>query len=52
MRDAIVPDDGATWNTLGFSEEIADLLKWSAVLQRDTHQAEFLDDVIAPSGKG
>ena len=27
MLDAIVPDDGATWNTLGCSQEMADLLK-------------------------
>ena len=27
MFDVIAPDDGATWNTLGSSEEIADLLK-------------------------
>ena len=40
MFDGIAPDDGATWNTLGSSEELADLLKRSpAVLQGKTHQA-------------
>ncbi len=34
-----MPDDGATWGKFGACEEIADLLKRSAVLQRKTHQA-------------
>jgi len=44
MLEAIVPDDRATGRKLGTSEEIADLLKRSAVLQREAHQAG--DDVV------
>ena len=34
-----MPRHRATWSKLGACEEIADLLKRSAVLQRQTHQA-------------
>ena len=34
---AIVPGHRATWSKLGACEEIADLLKRSAVLQGETH---------------
>ena len=44
VLEAIVPDDRATGRKLGTSEEIADLLKRSAVLQREAHQAG--DDVV------
>jgi hypothetical protein len=42
--EASVSDDRATGCKLGTSEEIADLLKRSAVLQGETHQAG--DDVV------
>lgn len=39
MLETIVPGHRATWIKFGSSEEIADLFKWSAVLQGQTHQA-------------
>jgi len=44
VLDAIVSDDRATGLEFGAGEEIADLLKRSAVLQREAHQAG--DDVV------
>ena len=39
MLEALVPGRRATWRKFGASEEITDLLKWSAVLQGEVHQA-------------
>jgi hypothetical protein len=39
MLEAIVPGHRAAWSKFGTGEELADLLKRSAVLQRDAHQA-------------
>ena len=44
VLEAIVPGHRATWCKFGACEEIADLLKRSAVLQGKTHQAG--DDVV------
>ena len=39
VLEVIMPGHRATWSELGACEEIADLLKWSAVLQGNAHQA-------------
>ena len=52
MRDAIMPDDGARWNTLGCSKEIADLLKRRRCIAARDHEAEFLGDVMMVDGDG
>jgi hypothetical protein len=39
LSKVIVSGHEATWSKLGACKEIAELLKWSAVLQRETHQA-------------
>jgi hypothetical protein len=44
MLEAIVPKHGTAWGKFGAGEEFAHLLKRSAVLQRETHQAG--DDVV------
>ncbi len=44
VLEAIVSGHRATWSKFHFCEEIADLLKWSAVLQSDAHQAGY--DVV------
>jgi hypothetical protein len=38
IRDAIMLDDKATWSTIGFSEEIADLLKGRCIATRDSSE--------------
>jgi len=44
VLEVSVPRHRATWSKLGACEEIADLLKRSAVLKGNTHQTG--DDVI------
>ena len=44
LFEALVSDDGATGLELCASEELADLLQWSAILQGDAHQAS--DDIV------
>lgn len=44
MLEAIMPGHRAAWFKFGSSEEISDLLKRSAVLEGQTHQAG--DDVV------
>jgi hypothetical protein len=50
VLQVIMPGHRPAWSKLGACEEITDLLKRSAVLQGETHQAG--DDVVEPDQLG